>query len=51
MVQTTAYPGVIGVAAANSSDQRASFSNFGSHVDIAAPGVGILSTLLIFALP
>jgi thermitase len=39
-----AYPGVIGVAATDSSDQRASFSNFGSHVDIAAPGVSILST-------
>jgi subtilisin family serine protease len=35
---------VIGVAATDSSDQRASFSNFGSHVDIAAPGVSILST-------
>ena len=35
MVQTTAYPGVIGVAAANS----------GSYVGIAAPGVDILSTL------
>jgi thermitase len=40
-----AYPGVIGVAATDSSDQRASFSNSGSHVDIAAPGVDILSTL------
>ena len=39
-----AYPGVIGVAATDSSDQRASFSNSGSHVDIAAPGVSILST-------
>ncbi len=40
-----AYPGVIGVAATDSSDQRASFSNWGSHVDIAAPGVSILSTM------
>ncbi|WP_322798287.1 S8 family serine peptidase [Thermoflexus sp.] len=39
-----AYPGVIGVSATNSSDQRASFSNYGSYVDIAAPGVSILST-------
>ncbi|QWK10580.1 MAG: S8 family peptidase [Thermoflexus hugenholtzii] len=39
-----AYPGVIGVAATDSSDQRASFSNSGSHVDIAAPGVIIFST-------
>ena len=47
-----AYPGVIGVAATDSSDQRASFSNWGSHVDIAAPGVAILSTdLTIYSWP
>ena len=39
-----AYPGVIAVAATNREDRRASFSNFGSWVDVAAPGVGILST-------
>ncbi|MCS7252116.1 MAG: S8 family peptidase [Thermoflexus sp.] len=39
-----AYPGVIGVSATNPSDQRAYFSNYGSYVDIAAPGVGIWST-------
>ncbi|WP_322797865.1 S8 family peptidase [Thermoflexus sp.] len=39
-----AYPGVIGVSATDSDDQRASFSNYGSYVDIAAPGEGILST-------
>jgi len=38
------YPGVIGVSATTPSDQRASFSNFGVHVDVAAPGTGILST-------
>lgn len=38
------YPGVIAVAATTPSDQRASFSNFGVHVDIAAPGTGIHST-------
>ncbi|MGB0929348.1 MAG: S8 family serine peptidase [Chitinophagales bacterium] len=37
---------IIAVAATNSSDQLASFSNYGvNSVDIAAPGVGILSTL------
>lgn len=39
-----AYPGVIAVAATDSGDRRASFSNFGPHVDISAPGVGIVST-------
>ncbi|GAA2482527.1 S8 family peptidase [Winogradskya humida] len=39
-----ADPGVIAVAATDSSDQVASFSNRGSYVDIAAPGVQILST-------
>ncbi len=37
------YPHVIGVAATNEGDGRASFSNFGNWVDIAAPGVNILS--------
>lgn len=37
--------GVINVAAISQSGDRAGFSNFGSLVDIAAPGVGILSTL------
>ncbi|GEM_PF-2758054 len=35
---------VIGVAASDSNDNKASFSNFGSGVDVAAPGVSILST-------
>ncbi len=35
---------VIGVSASDSNDNKASFSNFGSGVDVAAPGVGILST-------
>ena len=39
-----AYPGVIAVAATNQQDQRTSFSNHGSWVDVVAPGVGILST-------
>jgi thermitase len=40
-----AYPNVVAVAATDSSDQRASFSNFGSWVDISAPGVRIVSTV------
>ena len=40
-----AYPEVIAVAATNSSDIRASFSNVGPEVAIAAPGVSVPSTL------
>ena len=35
---------VIGVAASTANDAKASFSNFGAGVDVAAPGVNILST-------
>lgn len=39
-------PNVVAVAASDDTDRLASFSNFGaSTVDLAAPGVGILSTL------
>ncbi len=38
-------PSILNVAASNSADNRAGFSNFGLvSVDLAAPGVGILST-------
>ena len=40
-----AFPGVLGVAATDSADRVASFSNAGTYVDVAAPGVGILSTV------
>jgi subtilisin family serine protease len=39
-----AYPDVIAVAATDSGDHRASFSNFGPHIDVSGPGVGIQST-------
>lgn len=39
-----AYPDVIAVAATDSADQQASFSNTGPHIDISAPGVGVVST-------
>lgn len=38
-------PGVVSVAAADQAGNRAGFSNFGSSVALAAPGVSILSTL------
>jgi len=39
-----ALPQVIAVGATDSSDAIANFSNRGAYVDLAAPGVGILST-------
>lgn len=38
------YSNAIAVAATTSSDTRSSFSNYGSWVDVAAPGSSILST-------
>lgn len=40
-----AFPEVISVSAIDALTQRASFSNFGPTIDIAAPGVDVLSTL------
>ena len=43
------YPGsldnVICVAATNQHDEKAAFSNYGTYIDLSAPGVSILSTL------
>lgn len=39
-----AAPGVIGVAATDQNGAKAPFSNYGSYIDVAAPGVGIVST-------
>ena len=39
-----AYKGAVSVAAVDNSGRRASFSSYGPTVDIAAPGVEILST-------
>lgn len=38
------YPEVISVAALDQQDRKATFSNFGTNVDVAAPGVNIWST-------
>ncbi|MGD0750899.1 MAG: S8 family serine peptidase [Anaerolineales bacterium] len=40
------YPHVIAVAATDSTNNRASFSNYGPEIDVAAPGVDIYSTNL-----
>ncbi len=40
------YSGVIGVGSVNASDVKSSFSNYGSCVDIVAPGENVTSTLL-----
>lgn len=46
---SVAYPAnvdyVLAVGATNQSDQRASFSNYGSDLDVVAPGVDIWGTL------
>lgn len=39
-----AYPEVFAVAAVDSQKSKASFSNFGDYIDVAAPGVSIAST-------
>lgn len=39
-----AFSHMISVGATNQQDERASFSNYGSWVDLAAPGTDILST-------
>jgi parallel beta-helix repeat protein len=40
-----AYDNVLAVAATDQYDRKARFSNYGSWVDIASPGVDILSTM------
>ncbi|MFG2334520.1 type VII secretion-associated serine protease mycosin [Streptomyces sp. NPDC048604] len=40
-----AFPGVLAVAASDRDDERAAFSQPGGFVDIAAPGVDIVSTV------
>lgn len=42
-----AYSSVISVAAVDQSKQRASFSNYGSTVDLCAPGIGVTSSALV----
>jgi thermitase len=44
-IYPAAYPNAIAVTATNQEDQRPRFSNRGDWVDMAAPGVRILSTV------
>ncbi|WP_281888181.1 S8 family peptidase [Paenibacillus sp. YYML68] len=39
-----AYPEVFAVAATDPNNSRATFSNYGTYIDVAAPGVSIAST-------
>ncbi len=39
------YPAVMSIAALDSNKNKASFSNFGPFISVAAPGVGVLSTV------
>lgn len=41
----SSYYGALGVASTTYQDQRSGFSEIGSHVDVAAPGSDVLSTL------
>ncbi len=40
-----AYPDVVAVGAIDQADHRAPWSFIGPHIDVAAPGVGVLSTV------
>lgn len=40
------YPGVISVTAVDAANRKADFANYGDWVDLAAPGVGITSTII-----
>ena len=42
----SSFENVICVAASTSNNEKADFSNYGSDVDVVAPGLGILSTYL-----
>jgi thermitase len=43
------FPGAIAVAATDRTDRLASFSNYGSWVPVAAPGVMVVSTMPTYA--
>lgn len=45
LMYPAAYPNVFGVASTTSTDSRSSFSNYGSYVDVCAPGSSIYSTI------
>lgn len=44
VVYPSAIPGVIGVGSTNNYDIRSTFSNYGSNIDVAAPGEALITT-------
>ncbi|WP_162924424.1 S8 family peptidase [Rubrobacter indicoceani] len=42
-----AYEGVLAVSATTQQDAKASFSNFGEWIDLAAPGTGVYSSTIL----
>lgn len=45
LLYPAAYANCMAIAATDKRDRKATFSNFGNHIDIAAPGVEIFSTV------
>jgi subtilisin family serine protease len=48
---TFGLPNILPVMASNEHDEKAGFSNYGTNVDLAAPGTRILSTSIYFMPP
>ncbi|KAL6763075.1 hypothetical protein V8C86DRAFT_466745 [Haematococcus lacustris] len=48
---TVPLPNIVCVAASDTQDNLASFSNYGTYANLAAPGVNILSTLWVAPAP
>lgn len=51
LIYPASYPSVVSVAAVDANNQRAGFSEFNNEIDLAAPGVGVLSLGIAFSEP